>query len=364
MQALPGSGRPVMACFPLYPPLELLHSMGFDPIVLWGLTPHLRATREGDKHVQNFACSVGRQLSEFLLSDNLARLDGVFFYNACDTLRNLPEILERNMIRDGHEVRFFHFHVPMHNLHAGSGQRYLHGEVSRLVSALEKISPFPFSNARFKSSVELFRRMRASCARMQEHVSSGQSSFTRYAQAVQEGYFMPVERAIERFDAMSGEQASTRQFEGVRKVMVSGIMPPPPAVSDAIEEAGLVVAANDVASIQRSILHTPNAYDDPGAYYTDFYLHHCPCPTLLFTADQRVDFLMGMARRAGVEGLIFIGEKFCEYEYLEFPRIESMFKQNGIPVLSLEFSIDGHENIAPIKNRIDAFAELLGARRK
>jgi benzoyl-CoA reductase/2-hydroxyglutaryl-CoA dehydratase subunit BcrC/BadD/HgdB len=363
MQELMDSGRPVMACFPLYPPLELLHSMGFNPVVLWGLKPHLHSTSEGDKHVQTFACSVGRHLAEFLLSERPAGLDNVFFYNACDTLRNLPEILGKNWNRVGHEARFFHFHVPMYNLSGESGRRYFHDEVSRLVSALESASHVPFSSKNFRSSVEKYRRMRASCAGLQERVSSGQLSFTRYAQAVQAGYLMPVERAIERFDAMSREEAPIQQRDGFRKVMVSGIMPPPPAMSDAIEHAGLVVATNDIASIQRSIMYTPEARDDPGVYYADFYSRHCPCPTLLFTADQRVEFLIGEARRAGVDGVIFIGEKFCEYEYLEFPRIESTFKQNGIPVLSLEVSIDDQDNIAPFKNRIDAFAELLGVRR-
>lgn len=362
MQESRGKERPVMACFPLYPPLELLHAMGFDPIVLWGLKPRVHSTSEADKHVQAFACSVARHLVEFLLVEKRDPPRGVFFYNACDTLRNLPELLGYTTNRGERDARFFHFHVPMHGLNSEHGRRYFHGEVARLVSALEKASGVPFSAERFRSSVALYRRWRASCARSQELVADGKMSFTRHARAVLDGYLMPVERAIERIDTMSSGSPCVQHRDGCKKVMVSGILPPPPAVSDAMEQAGLVVATNDIASMQRSILHTPGACDDPAAYYVDFYSRHCPCPTLLFTADRRVEFLMGEAKRAGVAGVIFIGEKFCEHEYLEFPRIESTFKQNGIPVLSLEISIDDQDNIAPFKNRIDAFAELIGAR--
>jgi benzoyl-CoA reductase/2-hydroxyglutaryl-CoA dehydratase subunit BcrC/BadD/HgdB len=362
VQGFKRPGRPVMGCFPLYPPVELLHSMGFDPVVLWGFNPHVVSAGEGDKHVQNFTCSVGRHLVDFLLSNGSHGIENVFFYNACDTLRNLPEILAESMVHEGRKAKFFHFHVPMQGLSAEPGRSYIKGEIGRLVTALEAASHIPFSSKIFRSSVELYNQMRATCIKLHDRVAAGQLSFTRYARAIHDGYLMPVAGAIERFDAMLQEPAEDLHRDVTVKVMISGILPPPPAVSDAIEQAGLVVAANDVASMQRSFQHTPRARDDPGDYYVDFYLHHCPCPTLLFTADQRIEYLLGQARRAGVDGLIFIGEKFCEYEYLEYPQVEAAFKKHGIPVLSLEVSIDDRDNVAPFKNRIDAFAELLGAR--
>lgn len=361
-RGLKESGKPVVGCFPLYPPLELLHSMGFNPVVLWGLKPWLPSIAESDKHVQSFVCSVGRHIVEFLLSGKAPGVESVFFYNACDTLRNLPEILAEGMARDGHQPRFYHYHVPMQGLGGEAGRCYFKGEIGRLVSALEADRHAAFSNQNFKESVELYRKMRDNCAVLQGLVASGQLGFGRYARAVHEGCFLPVEIAIKRFETMAREAAALPRREGQHRVMLSGILPPPPALSDAIEGAGLAIAANDIASMQRSIQHTPRHDGDVGDYYVDFYLHHCPCPTLLFTADQRTEHLLGMAKRAGVEGLIFIGEKFCEYEYLELPRIEAVLKHHGIPVLSLEVSIDDQDNIAPFKNRIDAFAEMLGSK--
>ena len=37
LQALKDNDTIVIGCFPLYPPLELSHSLGIIPLVLWGL---------------------------------------------------------------------------------------------------------------------------------------------------------------------------------------------------------------------------------------------------------------------------------------------------------------------------------------
>ena len=90
-------GAKVVGCFPLYPPLELLHSFGLVPLVLWDMKEQVRILKESDSHLQSFTCSVARRLTEFLLSEEGSLLDGLLMYNACDTLRNMPEIIKRGL---------------------------------------------------------------------------------------------------------------------------------------------------------------------------------------------------------------------------------------------------------------------------
>ena len=60
-----------------------------------------------------------------------------------------------------------------------------------------------------------------------------------------------------------------------------------------------------------------------------------------------------------MRGFIFIGEKFCEYEYFEIVHLEKLLKERGIATLRLEFSrIQGGE-YHDMKTRIEAFAEML-----
>nr|MDO8116957.1 2-hydroxyacyl-CoA dehydratase family protein [Candidatus Sigynarchaeota archaeon] len=109
--------KPLLACFPLYPPLELFHSMGFTPVVLWGVDQRGRSMGKGDKHVQNFACLVGRSIVNALLDEAAIEYAGLFYYNACDTLRNLPEIVEAGLRAKGRSIFSTRIHVPASYLH-------------------------------------------------------------------------------------------------------------------------------------------------------------------------------------------------------------------------------------------------------
>ena len=66
-----------------------------------------------------------------------------------------------------------------------------------------------------------------------------------------------------------------------------------------------------------------------------------------------------MVRHSEAKGVIFSGEKFCEYEYFEFPYLEKRLKEIGIPTLMLEFSVDDTENVSAYTTRVEAFAEML-----
>jgi benzoyl-CoA reductase/2-hydroxyglutaryl-CoA dehydratase subunit BcrC/BadD/HgdB len=69
LATLKNNGRPVIACFPLYPPLALFHSMGLTPVVIWGLRGHVAGTEASDRHLPSYTCSVARHMTEFILSD-------------------------------------------------------------------------------------------------------------------------------------------------------------------------------------------------------------------------------------------------------------------------------------------------------
>ncbi|HME54496.1 MAG TPA: 2-hydroxyacyl-CoA dehydratase family protein [Candidatus Lokiarchaeia archaeon] len=354
------AGKPVLGCFPLYPPLELFHSMGYNPVVLWGLKQFFRSTPESDKHVQNFACSVSRHLFELIISESGKIFEDIFFYNACDTLRNLPELIAAALEKKGRQTSFTRMHLPMQGIEGPAGVEFFKNEIARLVLFLEKRRGVPFSPEKFEQSVQLYRQLREACVKLQELVASGQYSFVEYAKLMQEGIFLPVEKATEFVEARvrSAQNEPVRDCKTAR-VVLSGIMTPSPAITHAIEEAGFIVAGNDIAGMQRSIGYTPARCDDVREYYVDFYTNHCPCSTLLFTADRRIDYLIGMVKATQAKGVIFLGEKFCDSETLEFPFIEDKLKGNGIHVLTLEQSVDDRDNIAPTINRINAFAELL-----
>ena len=359
LEDLKAQGHTLVGCFPLYPPLELLHSFGLTPVVLWGMREDITSLTLSDRHLQPYACGVARCLSELVISRGYELLDALFMYNACDTLRNLPEILQAALIRDGRELPLFRMHIPAVPLERPYAASYLKDRIRLLVRELEAFTGRPFSQERFLKSVSLYSRRRRLCGELEKAAAEGRFNFADCAGIILAGSRMPVEDHIPALES-SIQSAGGRDVGGERPgVMLSGILPPPMILLETLEHSGLRVAANDIAALKRSYAYQPAETDDPETYYEDFYRNHYPCTTILPSADRRVDTIRRIVRERDVKGFIFIGEKFCEYEYFEIPEMEKMLRKEGVQVLQLEMSMDDILNLDAYRTRIEAFSEML-----
>ncbi len=364
LAGLKSQGHTLIGCFPLYPPLELLHSFGLTPVVLWGLLQDITHLALSDRHLQPYACGVARSLSEFVLSRGSEFFDAMFMYNACDTLRNLPEILESSLGRNGTPIPLFRLHIPAVPLSRAFASVYLKERIRALIGELEKFTGKAFSKQAFLRSTALYNRQRRLSLDLEHLAAAGRIRFADCSGILLSAGRMPVddhitilERTIREFNGRApGHQ-------GIR-IMLSGILPPPAALLDAIERAGLMVAANDIAALRRSYGYLPSASADPGAYYEDLYRNRYPCTTILPSADRRLETVMQTLRESDVQGFIFVGEKFCEHEYFEIPAIKRMLEAAGVRTLELEIGMDNALNLDAYRTRIEAFAEMLrqGAR--
>jgi benzoyl-CoA reductase/2-hydroxyglutaryl-CoA dehydratase subunit BcrC/BadD/HgdB len=370
LEMLKNKGRPVIACFPLYPPLALFHSMGLTPVVMWDIRGHAAGTETADRHLPSYACSVARHLTEFVLTDARNLIDGIFMYNACDSLRNLPEILMEHLNDAGSDpdIPFFHMHIPMTSRDQTDASGYLKNEIQSLINNLSDRFGVGFSSEKFQQSVALYQRMRELALAAQDLAAAGRLGFIDFAEVMQAGAFMPVEghiQALEHLTAGAGKHnvgASRLSDEKTIGVMISGILPPPPSVINAMTAAGMTVMADDIACLYRSYAVMPEPMSDPAGYYASFYDDHYPCPTLLYTGDRRWAALMDRLRQSRAKAVIFIGEKFCEYEYFEFPWLEKQLADMGIPSLRIEISIDDDQHTGAHDARIAAFSEMLRGR--
>jgi benzoyl-CoA reductase/2-hydroxyglutaryl-CoA dehydratase subunit BcrC/BadD/HgdB len=134
-------------------------------------------------------------------------------------------------------------------------------------------------------------------------------------------------------------------------------------VIQAIREAGLRIVCNDIASLGWYYGYFPDLNASVEQYFVDFYENHIPCPTLLYSADKLMEYMISLLQKTSAEGVIFVGEKFCEYEYFEFPYLEKRLKDKGVPSVLIEIAVDDKDNIASLKNRIEALLEAIDAKR-
>ncbi len=350
-------GKQVIGCFPLYPPVELFASMGLLPVVLWNLKSSVNNLLESDKHVQSYACAIGRELVQFVLSESGSLLDGIFSYNACDTLRNTPEILIAANNAAGRNIPMLRMHVPQVNRSHTNPEKYLKGEIEQLIAATEKAFDTKFSPQKFEQATALYSKVHDMCRQAENLVSQGLLAFESFSDLLLSNYLLPVEEQIDTLAAFISKADKNQPVRG-EGVIISGIMPPPQAVNQAIESSGLHVVGNDIASFKRSYAYSPPVMDDPAAYYTDFYNNRFPCTTLLYQTDDRLETFLNMVKVSRAKGVIFSGEKFCEYEYFEFPYLEKRLKEMGVSTLFLEFGVDDSQNVSAYTTRVEAFAEM------
>ncbi len=356
-------GHIVVGCFPLYPPLELFHSLGLAPVILWDLKSLVHRTDESDRHLQTYSCSVARCLTQLLLADGAPRFDALFQYNACDTLRNLPEIITAGLAGKGRQLPIFRLHIPASSMNPADSAVYLKTRIIALIREMEEHFSVRFSPDKFRESVFRYRKLRQYHRTMESGVARGKIDFGTFSEICCSGRHIPDDAHFERLDSiiesMEEKAPGSSQATAPARVMLSGILPPPAALIRRIESAGLGIVCNDIASLARSYASDSEPSDDPAAYYRELYFRHAPCPTLFSSGDMRIGHLMELVRSRGVDGLIWIGEKYCEYEYFDMPHLEKQLKEHGIPVLQLECGLDDKENIGAFETRIDAFAELL-----
>lgn len=358
---LKAGGRKIIGCFPLYPPLPVFHALDLVPVVLWGLSDLGKGTPQADRHVQSYACSVARRLAQFVLSESAGMLDGIFFYNACDTLRNLPEVLRAGIEDAGAAAPpMFRMHVPMAPLSQTDASAYLRKEAENLIESLEKTYGEKFSEEKFRQSVALYSRIRSHYLSLEKAVAQGVLGFADFCGTMAGAGFLPPEEQEKALQAaVSLLPPSPLRKDSAGKIFISGILPPPPPVCRLIDQAGLVVAGNDIASMRRFWCAWPESFKDAADFCVRFYLDHFPCSTLLNLSGKRVDAVAEAALESGADGFVFAGEKFCEYEYFDIPDIEKATREKGLSVLQLEFAMDGGENVEAFKTRIEAFAEVL-----
>lgn len=355
--------QPMIACAPLYPPELLFHAFGLFPVVPWGITSDLETA---PAHLQVYTCSVARQFLEFAVSRGADLLDGLFYYNACDTLRNLPEIVARAQVKSaaGASLPWFHLHVPQVPPAQANARAYLREGVAALVQALETTYDVIFSGEAFQRAATRAQASREQVHALQALVVDGKLSFARFATTVARAALEPLAGRADFLQARrdAATQSAPAVPEGAPRVILSGIEVPSPELLARVARAGLHIVADDIAALSRGLGPLPAPTTDPGTYYEHFYFNHLPCTTLLFTADKRLAYLREMVATSRAEAILFLGEKYCEHEYFEFPYLRQALERDGTRALQLELADPGARDLDRLQTRVEAFAEVLHAK--
>jgi benzoyl-CoA reductase subunit C len=125
-----------------------------------------------------------------------------------------------------------------------------------------------------------------------------------------------------------------------------------------IESVGGTIVIDDQCSGTRAFWNASKPEDDPIKSIAERYCDRPACPTKDYPAHTRYDHVLGLAKDYGVQGAIFLQQKFCDPHEGDYPDLKRHLESNGVPTLFLEFDITNP--IGPFRIRVEAFLETLG----
>lgn len=341
-------GGGVAAVLPIHYPRALLRAFGLLPVEVWG--PPRVDPAPGAAHLQPYVCSVVGNALSFLLRGGLEVADAIIVPHACDSLQGLGSLL-LDFVRPRQPV--FPLYLPRGR--RDSDLRFLADECRALYGKLAAVTGRAPSEAELTESIrreeeadglltELHRRRRV--------LPLTDLAFYRLVRARE---YLPAEEfATLARSVLSAPPADPRA--GI-PLLLSGILPEPMALLDAVNDMGGTVVADDLACCGRR-LYPPGVSDEPFLQMAERILNGPPDPTRGSPIAERLRHLVGMAQETGARGVIFYDVKFCEPELFDLPLLRRGLQEAGLPSVHIEVDLNdplSHQ----VLTRIEAFLEMV-----
>jgi benzoyl-CoA reductase subunit C len=347
--------RKVVACFPVFAPLELADAAGMLPVGLFGAGGLVELTH-ADARFQSFVCSIAKSTLELAFQKRLDFADGLIFSNICDVARNLSTVYQRNFP----QFLTYYLHYPQG---AGPGaEEFLVSEFSRLKEGLENLAGKKITDTALGESIARYNRLRAHLrdlyafrsARPQDLAARELYVLLRGATMVPPGDYL--KGASERLEAISERRNPPRDR---LRVLVEGSFceQPPLDLVAIIEDAGCYVVEDDFAKGWRWFLKDISEDGDPLSALARAYVQDSDYSSVRHDARfPRSRRLLKKARESGAQAIIFLVAKFCEPGLLDYAVFKDVLEKEGFPHLFLEFE-EKMFTYEKMRNNVETFVE-------
>ncbi len=348
------SGGKALAVLPIHYPKEILTAMNILAVELWGPPGPPRGPDAG--RIQTYVCAVVRNALAFMASGGADAVDGVLFPHTCDSIQGLATVAPDMGGWNGAVIHFTHAHGD----DRPSARRFVASELRSLATGLENLVGTPLDPAALADAIRLHREIDDLRGRLLDHRARLPMNDRSLYTLLRSGeYLWPEDHLVELQDAV--QRLVPTPVQTGTPVMVTGIVPEPMSIFDALEDGGAWVAADDYAATGRRInRHRPKTADDPIQSLVDLYFRAPPCSTRQSNQSARADHVEKLLDSSGSAGVIIHTVKFCEPELFDAPVIRARLEARAVPVLDLESELESELSGQTI-TRIEAFVEMLAS---
>jgi len=143
-----------------------------------------------------------------------------------------------------------------------------------------------------------------------------------------------------------------------KRIIISGSICDSPDIYALIEEAGGVIAGDDLCTGQRwfegQILEDGN----PIAAIAKRYMDRVICPAKHASPTARGENIVSLARKNKADGVIFMLLKFCDPHAFDYPYLKECLDRQGIKNMLIEMD-DQQQSLGQLSTRIETFIHMI-----
>lgn len=334
-------------------PEEIIYAAGSVP---YKISPTgCTETGDADAYLSRLNCTYCRSCLQYAMDGKFDFLDGLVAANPCDHMKRLWDVWRLKVGLD-----FTHMLSLPHRISDGA-ERWYRDEVQMLCDSTGEALGVEISDEKLADAIGLYNITRNLLKKIYELRRKDAPALkggevTRILVAVLR---LPREEANRLLTALI-EELNERQgnHDHAARLMVVGGSCDSADFIDVIEEMGGLVVADTLCFGSRYFWQPVQNGDDPKTVLSNAYLKRPPCAGMVGEEQQRLDYVLEMARQFNVDGIIFQKLRWCDLWGGEVFYSGERIKKMGIPFLALEreYWLSGLEQM---KTRIQAFLEMI-----
>lgn len=356
------NGVKIIGYFPgNYVPEEIIYASGAIPLCLTD-GGNFQAADTALSVVPRIICPFARaQVGERMLKVNpyYNMLDMVVAPITCQHLKKVAEIWEYYG-----DMEIFKLGIP----HQADGDFELEYYTERLHALKDRIESFTGSkitNGKIREAIDLYNRMRERLKyiSLMRRDSTPPLSALDFARLNHASFCVDPVLMVEILDSLYEELKTKRSVNKPNKprLMLAGpnLARGDYNILELIEAAGGEIVIEEICEGMRYYWqHVENNGDPLHSLAKSYLRDRIPCAFMRDSTKKRLDFMLKLIADFNVSGMIWYELLCCETYDQESYFVNKNMRERNIPILIIESDYD-IANVGPIRNRVDAFIEMV-----
>lgn len=344
-------GKKIVLAVPYYTPDEIVHSMGLVPMGTWGADMELNRSKE---YFPAFMCSIVQSILELGISGKFKGASAIIIPSLCDTLKTMGE----NWKYAVPDIKFIPMTYPQ-NRKPAYGIAYTRAGYERVIDDLEKCTGAKFSMDSLAESNKLYNEHNEAMRRVDELLARhAEVTVQERSDIFASANYMLVEEHTALVKKLIAELEASEESVGNYPVVVSGILTDMTGLSEAFDEIGIHIVADDVCAHSRQYRTDVPDGDDPLQALAVKFANTDNCSVLYNVEKPRIQWIIDIAKERGAKGVVVVMTKFCDPEEFDFVCIKEACEKADLPLALVE--VDRQmKQFEQVKTNLETFRDML-----